>query len=216
MRFVDIRVRPAGGWSRFDERVRGSESVSRGPINQLSRLRDDSVVMLFELSGDPDQARELLDEYFEVISYEVSVTGTTTSVYAHLDPQDHVRSLIEIPEAYSVVIDTPMEFIADGYLRVTVVGDQTDIQQLTDDIPDDAEFSIGRTGTYHPGTERLFGSLTDRQQEVLLTALEEGYYEQPRKATMTDLGEEMGLTSSTVAEHLRKVEKRVLTGVTPS
>lgn len=216
MRFVDVRVRPAGGWSRFDEMVRESSGVSRGPLRQLSRLSDGSVAMLFELSGDREQARELLEEYFEAISYDVSTSGTTTSVYAHIDPRDHVEALVEIPEAYSVVIDPPMEFGSDGYLSVTVVGKPDDIQRLVDDIPDDADFDIERTGTYHPGTERLFGALTERQQEILLTALEEGYYEQPRQATMADIGEKVDLTSSTVAEHLGKIERQVLTGVAPA
>lgn len=64
-------------------------------------------------------------------------------------------------------------------------------------------------GPYHPEAERVFAGLTDRQQEVLETAIRLGYYETPREATHDDIAEQVDVEPSTVGKHLRHVESRV-------
>ena len=52
--------------------------------------------------------------------------------------------------------------------------------------------------------------LTSRQLECISKAVEEGYYDYPRKATLRELGKKLGCSLTTVREHLRKAEKAVL------
>ncbi|NLB76916.1 MAG: helix-turn-helix domain-containing protein [Crenarchaeota archaeon] len=52
--------------------------------------------------------------------------------------------------------------------------------------------------------------LTEKQQEVLLTAYKLGYYDIPRKITSDELANKLKLVNSTVVEHLRKGEQRIL------
>ena len=52
--------------------------------------------------------------------------------------------------------------------------------------------------------------LTDRQHEILTIAVEQGHYEVPRRATINDIADEMGLSQATVGEHLQKIEARIL------
>lgn len=53
--------------------------------------------------------------------------------------------------------------------------------------------------------------LTDREREVLETALEHGYYETPRATTLTALGEELSVSDVAVSKTLRRVERKLLT-----
>ncbi|WP_058366564.1 helix-turn-helix domain-containing protein [Haloparvum sedimenti] len=53
--------------------------------------------------------------------------------------------------------------------------------------------------------------LTDRQFEVLVTALEAGYYEWPRECSGEDVAEELRVSSATFAEHIRAAERKLLT-----
>jgi hypothetical protein len=52
--------------------------------------------------------------------------------------------------------------------------------------------------------------LTEKQREVLIAAYELGYYNIPRKITSEELGKKLNLGDSTVVEHLRKAEQRLI------
>jgi len=53
-------------------------------------------------------------------------------------------------------------------------------------------------------------ALTARQEQVLGTALAQGYFEFPRKISLTNLSELVGVRPSTLSEILRSAERRVL------
>ena len=55
-------------------------------------------------------------------------------------------------------------------------------------------------------TERL----TPRQLQALTLAIEEGYYQSPRRTSTQAMAERVGVSRSTFEEHLRKAEQRVL------
>lgn len=53
-------------------------------------------------------------------------------------------------------------------------------------------------------------SLTRRQKEIILTAMAHGYFEFPRRISLTGLGELFGVRPSTVSEILRSAERRLM------
>ncbi|WP_135364002.1 helix-turn-helix domain-containing protein [Halosimplex halophilum] len=57
--------------------------------------------------------------------------------------------------------------------------------------------------------EALHTHLTDRQREVLRTALEAGYYEWPREATGEEVAEGLGISSATFSEHVHAAERKL-------
>ncbi|WP_455429089.1 helix-turn-helix domain-containing protein [Haloarcula regularis] len=54
------------------------------------------------------------------------------------------------------------------------------------------------------------GQLTDRQREVLETAVEMGYFEYPKGANAGEVAEALDITVSTFAEHLAAAETKLL------
>ena len=52
--------------------------------------------------------------------------------------------------------------------------------------------------------------LSPRQREVFQLARQSGYYAHPKAATASDLADELGVTTSTVHEHLHKAEQKLL------
>ena len=61
------------------------------------------------------------------------------------------------------------------------------------------------------GDEQPLDKLTDRQHEVIQAAYEMGYYEVPREASTEDVAAELDVDPSTVAEHLQRAERNLLT-----
>ncbi len=52
--------------------------------------------------------------------------------------------------------------------------------------------------------------LTERQVKTLKKAVEMGYFDTPRRASIKDVAQKLGVSPSTAVEHLRKAEKKVL------
>ncbi|UPV75365.1 helix-turn-helix domain-containing protein [Halorussus limi] len=52
--------------------------------------------------------------------------------------------------------------------------------------------------------------LTQRQRELLHTAVEEGYYDTPRECSLTELAEVAGVAKSTASETLHRVEEKIV------
>lgn len=61
--------------------------------------------------------------------------------------------------------------------------------------------------------ESIFSKLTEKQLKTLLVAYKSGYFDSPKRVTLRDLSQMLGLSPSTVKEHLRKGLKKVLEGV---
>ncbi|WP_255192804.1 helix-turn-helix domain-containing protein [Natronobeatus ordinarius] len=59
------------------------------------------------------------------------------------------------------------------------------------------------------GFESKYGTTT-AQREALLTALEKGYFDEPRKATLATVAEELGISKTALSERLRRGQKELL------
>ena len=55
--------------------------------------------------------------------------------------------------------------------------------------------------------------LTPRQHEVILRALDKGYFDYPRKTNLSALAKELKITKSTLVEILRRAERKTLTSL---
>ncbi|MDG7029869.1 MAG: helix-turn-helix domain-containing protein [Nitrososphaerota archaeon] len=53
-------------------------------------------------------------------------------------------------------------------------------------------------------------TLTDRQKEIMSTAVAKGYFEFPRRISLTGLSEMVGVKPSTLSEILRSAERRIM------
>jgi hypothetical protein len=52
--------------------------------------------------------------------------------------------------------------------------------------------------------------LTDRQQEVLLSAVEQGYYQAPREATLGDVADSLSIANATCSDILHRAEGHII------
>lgn len=61
----------------------------------------------------------------------------------------------------------------------------------------------------------LFGQLTQKQLNALLSAVEGGYYEIPKRVTTEDLARKNSQPRTTYEEHIRKAESKVVHAMAP-
>jgi predicted DNA binding protein len=102
--------------------------------------------------------------------------------------------------------------IGDGKVKFSFLGSELQIKEFMEKINAigikyrvvllaDADFS----------PVSVLNQLTQKQREVLIAAYKFGYYDIPRKITSEQLAKKLGLVDSTVVEHLRKAEQRLIT-----
>jgi hypothetical protein len=212
MRYLTLRLSPAtsAGFHPLGERLTEAPGLRREAIHRVELLDDGTVLLFAEGSGDRERYEAIMAESSAVRDCMVSGEGRWMAM-SRFEPTDAVRRILEWRRAADVVVETPIRFTDDGGQVVTLLGDQAAFSELFDRATDAEAFAfeVVETGEYDPDTERFTRPLTTRQQEVLAAAVEVGYYRAPRRATHEDVAERVGLSPSTVGDHLRRIEERV-------
>ena len=96
--------------------------------------------------------------------------------------------------------------VAEGRARVTVVGDRDRIEAFGRRLAGDG-ITVGVAATGGDSRDR---TLTEAQRELVFEAVRAGYYDTPRRCTLTELAEANGIAKSTCSETLHRAEGRVM------
>ena len=212
MWYLTVRLAPTGGegFHPLGKRLTEESSIQREAIHHVELIDDGTVLMLAEGSGDRERYEEIMASSSFVHEYMVSGDERWMAV-SRFDPTEPVRRIMEWRRQADAIVETPILFRADGSQRITVLGDEAAFKRLYQEAIalESFAFEVVETGEFDPNTERFTRSLTPRQQEVLAAAVDVGYYRAPREATHEDVAATVGLSPSTVGDHLRKIEERV-------
>ena len=96
--------------------------------------------------------------------------------------------------------------VVDGRATVTVVGDRDRIEAFGRRLAGDG-VTVGVAATGTDGSDR---TLTEAQRELVFEAVRAGYYDTPRRCTLTELAAANGIAKSTCSETLHRAEGRVM------
>jgi predicted DNA binding protein len=122
-------------------------------------------------------------------------------------------------------MEVPPTVLMGGWEHYRLVGfDDSDLKGLLKDLD-----KIGKTEVLRKkplsqnvtddnfllSLSSLFGQLTEKQLKALLSAIESGYYEIPKKVTADELARKHGQPRSTLEEHIRKAESKVVMAMAP-
>lgn len=113
--------------------------------------------------------------------------------------------LLSIREA-GVPLELPIA-IRDGEAELEVTASRGRLSELGEQFE---AFGIPFDLRSVKQTVEMESLLTDDQRGLLETAAESGYYDSPRRCTLTELAEEVGLAKSTTSEKLHRAEGRVI------
>lgn len=106
--------------------------------------------------------------------------------------------------------------VTDHGFELTYVGPQNRIRDVVAEFESAGNDVTLRELRGYRIEDGPLDALTNRQLEVLQTALRNGYYDIPRGASMQEIAAELGLHDSTVAEHLQRAERNLITSVLDS
>jgi len=98
-------------------------------------------------------------------------------------------------------------------MKVEMIGKENEIKKLlhyTNKWGDNSFKVLGLTSIDTKGGSSLLSKLTPRQRQMLLTAYALGYYDVPRRISSDDLARHLDVDKSTIVEHLRKAERKLI------
>ncbi|MFC7074735.1 helix-turn-helix domain-containing protein [Halovenus rubra] len=205
MRYATIRLHPKETFHPVLRKLARAPDIRRRAIHSVKLLDDGTITLLAKLDGRVDTYREIMEETPEVLTYAATDSG---HCYSQVEPTDDIRRILERRNEGDFIIKMPMEYTDDGWLQATIIGEEKALQEVPEKLGW-MEMELISTGPYTPETTEVFADLTDRQREVLETALELGYYETPREATLKDIAAELGVDHGTAGNHIQRIESKV-------
>lgn len=197
------------GFHPADIALREEPSVTRKHIHYLNILEEDTFVTLYEVQGNLERAIEILEERPDV--YNVDAAGERDGfIFAHLEAAEPDLALTKILDQKEILIEYPIVYTKQG-VEIKLAGTSEAIQEATSEISERVHTELVNRGEFRPTIEQLQETLTSRQQEVLELAVAMGYFEFPRETNYEEIAEELGVNQSTVAEHIQRIEAKILT-----
>lgn len=125
-------------------------------------------------------------------------------------PISEAKELFE--KSFGVVPDSPL-FLSQERALFGFLGDRKAIDVIIRLL---RFFDLVKSVSFPGGpadNQDILPSLTDRQRQVVSLAKDLGYYEYPRRISTAELAERLGLRKTTLIEHLRKAENKVVSSL---
>ncbi len=108
----------------------------------------------------------------------------------------------------------PPDFLAVDRMKVEVVGKETEIKKLLQHANKWSNtYKILGLASVDTKGESPLSKLTAKQRQTLLTAFALGYYDVPRRISSEDLSRHLNADKSTIVEHLRKAQRKLIDGI---
>lgn len=188
----------------------GAPFVEHAQMLDWNAVPSDTTTVLFRIEGDPEPMADALAAEPVVLEYELTpATGGEFYAYIHTEAVETERRLwLAFTQERSMLVP-PLDY-GDGTVTCRIVGTAAELRRALDEVPDGLETSVERVGEFDSRPDEFRVDLTDRQRDVVDAAVDAGYYRVPRDATAADVGARLGLDPSTVSEHLRKAEAKLV------
>jgi len=104
--------------------------------------------------------------------------------------------------------------VKDGHVRVALLGSAKVVKEFLRTV-EEAKLHykvVSLTDAKFSSTSPL-GKLTQKQQRVIISAFEMGYYDTPRRVSSEELARSLNIAEPTLVVHRRKAERRLLAEV---
>ncbi|WP_435335938.1 helix-turn-helix domain-containing protein [Haloarchaeobius sp. TZWWS8] len=170
--------------------------------------------LVFRVWGDAEVYRDQLERREEALDFSIAPVDSglfDCCVRERLTARD--GPYVDAFAQGTLVVVPPIRYNQDRTVDVTLVGTSGDIDAVLESFPESDMLEVRAVGPFRRQAAGPAASLTRRQRDALRAAVDCGYYESPRTGTVGEVAAELGVSTSTAAEHLRKMEREVMNQV---
>lgn len=209
------------------------------PYNTLSQKHREASISVWcvhdrdivEVSSDESEELDELEEDLKNLSYVIG-TPTIRDSFS----SDKVRVLVKDCSCYyqgsvldrvggNNLLSIPPVFHRDGWEYYRILGfNPRDVREFLRGLKKVCVYEILKRRNlrgqslvnYSPlSVGSLVAPLTEKQTEAFLMALESGFYEMPKRATLEQIAQVNRVPRSTFQHHVRKAESKIVEAIGP-
>lgn len=145
----------------------------------------------------------------------LDILAKTSNHYVCIIKTEYREDTLEFSKWFdlkNIIFDLPASISEDKFC-FSFIGDTEPIKELLQLIERLGPIKIKSVQNYPFSDVDILSVLTERQQEIISLAKQTGYYEKPRKISTEALSNKLGISKSTLIEHLRKAENRIVSSL---
>jgi hypothetical protein len=176
-------------------------------ITDCKPFNEKGMTLLLEVKGEPYPVRETvsairrLEGVRQVLEGEDG--GDTLTLLVVMDRPGICRAS---SDSAIICLDCPLNAEVQPASWRFIVRRTSDLRQILSRLGKEGVET--RIEDVSPLNQRA--ALTGRQKEIVATAVAKGYFEFPRKISLTGLSQLVGVKPSTLSEILRSAERRIM------
>ena len=165
------------------------------------------MTMLLELGGSPEAVRATVTSIRRLAGVRQAIEGEEggdrTTLLLVLDRPSICRAS---SDAAIICLECPFSSADEPATWRFIARRTSDLRQIMTKLG--REGIQARIEDVSPLDQKA--TLTDRQKEIMATAMARGYFDFPRKISLTGLSQQVGVKPSTLSEILRSAERRIM------
>lgn len=171
----------------------------------------DGIRQLVEVTADPNHLLQIVNEVrtSPLVTEAYVVETKRGTVHGSLLTKSAFCSMIMSSEAFCRTCLFHSKAKPDGTVEWTLAFTGREaLNELLDHLKSEqVDVKIMRLSSVADVED-----LTQHQKSLVETALEEGFFDYPRRITLRELAKKMGLSASSASEVLRRAERKILAG----
>lgn len=177
---------------------------------QIHRQDDDEIFATQKVKfKDSKMHPKMLEgEHYGMSYIEVINQDKGNNEFIFFSKHKWIKQIKEFLDKLDLIIDPPIILDQDRLL-VSIITVSKNVNKFVESL--DAFYNnkleILSISDIQPNYENLFLKLTDRQKEIVYYAIQQGYFEIPRRINSKKIANHFKISRSALYEHLRKIEK---------
>ncbi len=179
---------------------------------QLHRQADDQIYATLKVKFKNDKLNPnmLKGEQYHISFLEIIKENDLKKEYIIFYKHDLPDDVKKFFKRLDLIIEPPV-FLVQDYLFVNIILESKNVDNYYNTLESFFEdgFSILNISNLHTNYKESFLELTDRQKEIIYYAIQQGFFEIPRKINSEEIADHFKISQSTFYEHLRKIDRTI-------
>ena len=190
-------------------RLETIKKIKSFEVLHILRFDSSETAAIFRLESKDNslEVEELLESILQNLNVEYQLLEQDRGAYIYFIKGKPPQPSSGAPNRRGMYPMLPFA-VRDGKVRVTLVGDNDQVKEFLENRQVNYKVLSLTDAKFSPNSP--ISRLTEKQQEAISLAFRLGYFDTPRKVSADELAAKLGLSSSTLAVHLRRAERRLL------